>query len=379
MKKSLLFASLFLVGTGFAQEHGMGMVISDEDNRIPMIEKPMGYGANLPKQASLLQYAPEIGNQGALGTCVGWSTTYNIATMEYAIHKGITDRSVITALAYDPFQTYLGCQKDYMPEQYSVCEYGILTADACDFLVENGVKRRFQDNLSCGDEININEQNSTVDFTDVYRLVQDLDWWLSDFYQDLWDQNVTAICQAIVDKHPVVIGIRVPPSFHRVGSSGEWYPEQSEIDDPMNDDFGGHAMTVVGYDDDKNGGSFIVLNSWGEDWGENGVCYMRYDDFNRFCTKAFVFDTKLKYEDTQEPGALYGDVSYGYGVQRLKGGGFFEGEFSDGTPSKGVYFSNGKRTFKNGKMFMKKLVKKNGGTLLFDSYDDKSPIGCMIY
>ena len=33
---------------------------------------------------------------------------------------------------------------------------------------------------------------------------------------------------------------------------------------------GGHAMVVVGYDDDKYGGAFEILNSWGTYWGNKG-------------------------------------------------------------------------------------------------------------
>jgi C1A family cysteine protease len=37
---------------------------------------------------------------------------------------------------------------------------------------------------------------------------------------------------------------------------------------------GGHAVFCVGYDDDTR--RFIVRNSWGEDWGDNGHFYMPY-------------------------------------------------------------------------------------------------------
>lgn len=37
---------------------------------------------------------------------------------------------------------------------------------------------------------------------------------------------------------------------------------------------GGHAMTIVGYDHDRS--VFIVANSWGDDWGDNGFCYIPY-------------------------------------------------------------------------------------------------------
>lgn len=41
----------------------------------------------------------------------------------------------------------------------------------------------------------------------------------------------------------------------------------------------GHAVTVVGYDDEKK--HFIIRNSWGEDWGDKGYTYMDYTDFGR--------------------------------------------------------------------------------------------------
>ena len=39
---------------------------------------------------------------------------------------------------------------------------------------------------------------------------------------------------------------------------------------------GGHVMAIVGYDDEKH--CWIIKNSWGKDWGENGWLFMNYDD-----------------------------------------------------------------------------------------------------
>lgn len=50
---------------------------------------------------------------------------------------------------------------------------------------------------------------------------------------------------------------------------------------------GGHAVVIVGYDDEKivanvdNGkstaGAFLIRNSWGEEWGEKGYGYLPYE------------------------------------------------------------------------------------------------------
>lgn len=38
---------------------------------------------------------------------------------------------------------------------------------------------------------------------------------------------------------------------------------------------GGHAVMAVGYDDETE--RFIVRNSWGADWGQNGYFTMPYE------------------------------------------------------------------------------------------------------
>ena len=38
-------------------------------------------------------------------------------------------------------------------------------------------------------------------------------------------------------------------------------------------------MCVIGYDDYFEGGAFQVMNSWGKEWGEDGLFWMRYNDF----------------------------------------------------------------------------------------------------
>jgi len=38
---------------------------------------------------------------------------------------------------------------------------------------------------------------------------------------------------------------------------------------------GGHCVVVIGYDIPQK--HFIVRNSWGKDWGDNGYCYVPFD------------------------------------------------------------------------------------------------------
>lgn len=60
---------------------------------------------------------------------------------------------------------------------------------------------------------------------------------------------------------PVVLAFEVPPDFGGVGATGAWQDNGGAA-------IGGHAVLMVGYDDTARAtGAFLVLNSWGDDWG----------------------------------------------------------------------------------------------------------------
>lgn len=88
--------------------------------------------------------------------------------------------------------------------------------------------------------------------------------------------NRIEIKQALSINHPVVIGIEVWESFESdvVAQTGVVpIPNQS-----TEQNLGGHAVCVVGYNDAKQ--QFIVKNSWGTGWGDQGYFYLPYGYFN---------------------------------------------------------------------------------------------------
>ena len=81
------------------------------------------------------------------------------------------------------------------------------------------------------------------------------------------------------------------------------------------DSLGGHAISIVGYDDAK--GAWIVRNSWGEDWGERGYFMISYDDTSDLAmsTYQFIVPPAGGYVALQNPK----DYSYYSGTMTMEG------------------------------------------------------------
>jgi C1A family cysteine protease len=68
------------------------------------------------------------------------------------------------------------------------------------------------------------------------------------------------------------IGFLVYESFEAIAANGVWSPDTREKV------LGGHEVLGIGYDDNINGGSFLVRNSWGSRWANYGNFWLRYSD-----------------------------------------------------------------------------------------------------
>jgi C1A family cysteine protease len=103
------------------------------------------------------------------------------------------------------------------------------------------------------------------------------------------DNGLTDLKLSLSKGFPVIFGIMVPRSFYLTPASGVFaMPSPDEIR------LGGHALLAVGYDDDKQ--HFIVRNSWGEEFGDKGYCYIPYD----FFTGKYQTSQKNQADDSQD-------------------------------------------------------------------------------
>lgn len=86
------------------------------------------------------------------------------------------------------------------------------------------------------------------------------------------NQSISQLKAALINGFPVVFGFSVYSSFESpdVAKTGIMpIPKQGE------ELLGGHAVALVGFDDTRK--VFIVRNSWGDSWGDEGYFYMPYE------------------------------------------------------------------------------------------------------
>lgn len=85
-----------------------------------------------------------------------------------------------------------------------------------------------------------------------------------------WENAATSSHRrkAIAYRGPVVAVLRVYEDFLRYGSGIYKYAAGEFV--------GLHCVAVVGYDDDL--GAWIIKNSWGHEWGEDGFGYIAYNN-----------------------------------------------------------------------------------------------------
>lgn len=96
--------------------------------------------------------------------------------------------------------------------------------------------------------------------------------------------TVDSIKQAIYNNKPVLLGIECTNNIYDLDNNSSKF-----IKMPTGYAIGGHAIVVIGYDDNlvhtyEDGrsfkGFFRIQNSWGTNWGDNGFAWLPYEYLN---------------------------------------------------------------------------------------------------
>ncbi len=225
--------------------------------------------SSLPEAVSLLKFAPTPGDQGNQGSCVAWSSAYGARTILEAVSTGANPDQVKFSPSFLYNQIGLdGCQGSYIIRAMeTMTQVGAVPLDQFPYSDQD---------CSTQPSSALKQKASQYRMLGFTRLTN------GDNVNNL---DLFAIKEHLAKDVPVVIGMLVGGSFMQ-GMMGQqvWHPTDEDYN-MMG--FGGHALCVIGYDDRKEGGAFQILNSWGPQWGQNGVGYVRYNDFKQFVREAY--------------------------------------------------------------------------------------------
>ncbi|HLZ90002.1 MAG TPA: C1 family peptidase, partial [Puia sp.] len=223
----------------------------------------------LPEAANLQKYAPSVGNQGHQGSCVAWSSAYAARTIEEAARSGADPNS----LRFSPSFLYnqIGLEN---------CD-GSYIERAMEFMTKSGSVPYSQfpyNDKDCSKQ----PDQQLLDEARQYKM-RGFNRLTPGDRNNVIDLH--AIKENISQGAPVVIGMQVGGTYMQDMMGKDLWEPTAEDRSMLG--FGGHAQCVVGYDDRKYGGAFLIMNSWGPEWGNNGFTWVRYPDFKRFVREAY--------------------------------------------------------------------------------------------
>lgn len=285
----------------FNLNYAMGAI---KDTQTPVLDEnsenaPSG-AVLLPSSVdlSLSESFPSVGNQGSVGSCTAWASTYYQFGYQVASMNSWDAKN-------DP-------TKQFSPKwTYNLCNNGInkgsLYATIYSVLANQGAVR-YSEFAPSGVATRAEYGTWYLDTEGMKRALQ---YRISD-YEHLCFADVEASTPITNSKSAC---LNVMKSLLNSGNVltfqtdfGEWdYMKlSSQYNSALNgqyvcikhydpdDKWSGHAMAIVGYDDNisydlnEDGiiqnyekGAFKIVNSWGERYGNNGYMWVMYDALNR--------------------------------------------------------------------------------------------------
>lgn len=243
-------------------------------------------------KASLEKYAPSASTQGQYGTCTAWAAGYCGRTILEAQRHGWDSQATIDDNAFSPGFIYR------VTTPKTSCN-GAFVSDCIKNIKTLGIPKLSDYSEDCPQTA---IPKSIYKKAEAYKMTG---------YATLWNtsnpstpkERVQAVKKSINEGNPVVIAMYVPNSF--CYSKGPTWIKKS-TDKAVGDQghaHGRHAMCIIGYDDDQDGGAFRVQNSWSAAWADKGYIWVKYEDAAEFIYQAvemFKMPSVAKKEDKNQ-------------------------------------------------------------------------------
>jgi hypothetical protein len=258
-KDELKFEDVVLREEGSGgEEYYVGGWAGDEDGQF---YADINYGisnGNLPDRVDLTPFLPPVASQGQYGTCVAWAVGYYTKTVLDA-----QDGNIPTQVLRDPVHQH--SPKDLFwaipnNKKGPNCD-GTYFEYALDVLRDRGVA-----DMSVAPYQNVGNCSSSPEAAWTANAANNV----IENYREV-PVGVNEIKERLAKGYPIMWAIHTSKAF------ADWRSSQPMTADYILDgtNLGGHAMTIVGYDDALQ--AFRIVNSWGTTWADNGFAWVDYD------------------------------------------------------------------------------------------------------
>lgn len=217
--------------------------------------------AKLPASVDLRKYLPVPGKQNGQNDCVGWALGYSSYSCQIC-----QERNRAPVGDYDKFSpTFI----------YSALQTGgegLRAQDAVDFVMKTG----------CASLATMQHADSATEAANTEAAT----FRATDYK---WLKNLADIKAYLQDGYPVMLVVQLDTGFKNYvadSSPYQWDGTKTQ---------GTHAISAVGYDDDKQ--AILIMNSSGTDWKDKGFCWVSYENLksingDSWCVQALFVKVK---------------------------------------------------------------------------------------
>lgn len=271
-------------------DQGLGWMADEDPSSVPNAINLSFGNSNLPSSVSLKNYTPPVGDQGQKGTCVAFALGYNLQTMLDGIDNNmntnqLADPTLITSptdlfLAIPNNQKGANCEGTQLHYAFEVMQNrGVATLDVAPY-----------SDVSIGDCSQAPSSSAQQDAGDNKI----------EYYRQI-NITVEEFKAQLADNRPIGIGAFLSDSYMGWNSDDVLSSHTTYNRVGIHS---GHAMTIVGYDDNKGpNGAFEVVNSWGDSWGNQGFIWIDYNFMTSgdFAVVAFIAENSQTQYDPNDP------------------------------------------------------------------------------
>ncbi len=229
---------------------------------IPLAESTLITHRGLPSKVDFSKEIPPVANQGRQNSCVAFSTGYYTKSYyEYKKHKWKYDPPI-----YGGKGEYVFSPAYIYNQINGGKDRGSFFHDALNLVIQKGVVPWKYMPYNENDYL-------TQPETSLHQIAGQ---FKAKSYRRIPFENLEAIKAELASGNTIIFGMVIDDNFYQLGTDGNFV-----YDRPGGKQYGGHAMTLVGYDDNKRSsmgdiGAFKLVNSWGISWGDKGYGWISY-------------------------------------------------------------------------------------------------------